>query len=60
MAALTYVVTRVARSAMTTLLIAFPCAAGLVTPTAISAAIGNGARRGALIEGGTHLEASAG
>ncbi|MFE1411655.1 hypothetical protein ACFW6F_12745 [Streptomyces sp. NPDC058746] len=45
---------------MTTLLIAFPCAAGLVTPTAISAAIGNGARRGALIEGGTHLEASAG
>jgi cation-transporting P-type ATPase C len=41
---------------MTMLLIACPCAAGLATPTAISAAIGNGARRGTLIKGGTHLE----
>ncbi|MGW0389974.1 heavy metal translocating P-type ATPase [Streptomyces sp. NPDC003042] len=56
LAALTYVVTRDARRAMTMLLIACPCAAGLATPTAISAAIGNGARRGTLIKGGTHLE----
>ncbi|GGX23758.1 heavy metal translocating P-type ATPase [Streptomyces chryseus] len=55
-AALTYVVTKDARRAMTMLLIACPCAAGLATPTAISAAIGNGARRGTLIKGGTHLE----
>ncbi|MER5969462.1 cation-translocating P-type ATPase [Streptomyces sp. NPDC002055] len=56
LAALTYAVTRDARRAMTMLLIACPCAAGLATPTAISAAIGNGARRGTLIKGGTHLE----
>ncbi|EFL18729.1 LOW QUALITY PROTEIN: cadmium-translocating P-type ATPase, partial [Streptomyces sp. C] len=56
LAAVTYVVTRDARRAMTMLLIACPCAAGLATPTAISAAIGNGARRGTLIKGGTHLE----
>ncbi|MFJ3933953.1 heavy metal translocating P-type ATPase [Streptomyces sp. NPDC090029] len=56
LAALTYAVTRDARRAMTMLLVACPCAAGLATPTAISAAIGNGARRGTLIKGGTHLE----
>ncbi|MCW7987424.1 metal ABC transporter ATPase [Streptomyces platensis subsp. clarensis] len=56
LATLTYAVTRDARRAMTMLLIACPCAAGLATPTAISAAIGNGARRGTLIKGGTHLE----
>lgn len=44
------------RRAMTMLLIACPCAVGLSTPTAISAAIGNGARRGILIKGGSHLE----
>jgi cation-transporting P-type ATPase C len=44
------------RRSMTMLLIACPCAAGLATPTAVSAAIGNGARRGILIKGGTHLE----
>ena len=41
---------------MTMLLVACPCAVGLSTPTAISAAIGNGARRGILIKGGSHLE----
>ncbi|MCV7311817.1 manganese-exporting P-type ATPase CtpC [Mycobacterium paraffinicum] len=54
--ALTLAVTGDVRRAMTMLLIACPCAVGLSTPTAISAAIGNGARRGILIKGGSHLE----
>ncbi len=58
LAALTLLVTRDVRRAMTMLLIACPCAVGLATPTAISAAIGNGARRGILIKGGAHLEAA--
>lgn len=53
------VVTRDVRRAMTMLLVACPCAVGLSTPTAISAAIGNGARRGILIKGGSHLEQAA-
>ncbi|MGM5069785.1 heavy metal translocating P-type ATPase [Rhodococcus qingshengii] len=55
---LTLLVTRDVRRAMTMLLVACPCAVGLSTPTAISAAIGNGARRGILIKGGSHLEAA--
>lgn len=58
LAALTFLITRDARRAMTMLLVACPCAAGLSTPTAINAAIGNGARRGILIKGGTHVEAA--
>ncbi|MFE0751692.1 heavy metal translocating P-type ATPase [Gordonia sp. NPDC058843] len=58
MSALTLLLTRDLRRAMTMLLIACPCAVGLSTPTAISGAIGNGARRGILIKGGSHLEAS--
>ena len=54
--ALTLAVTHDVRRAMTMLLVACPCAVGLATPTAISAAIGNGARRGILIKGGSHLE----
>ncbi|WP_173008553.1 cation-translocating P-type ATPase [Mycolicibacterium sp. P1-18] len=54
--ALSLVVTGDVRRAMTVLLVACPCAVGLATPTAISAAIGNGARRGILIKGGSHLE----
>ena len=52
--------TRDVRRAMTMLVIACPCAAGLSTPTAVSAAIGNAARRGVLIKGGVQLEAAAG
>lgn len=58
LAAMTLLVTRDVRRAMTMLLVACPCAVGLSTPTAISAAIGNGARRGILIKGGAHLEAA--
>lgn len=59
LSALTFAVTRDVRRAMTMLLVACPCAVGLATPTAISAAIGNGARRGILVKGGSHLEAAA-
>ncbi|MDT9594440.1 cation-translocating P-type ATPase [Nocardioides zeae] len=59
LAGLTFLVTRDVRRAMTMLLVACPCAVGLATPTAISAAIGNGARRGILVKGGSHLEAAA-
>ncbi len=58
LAAATLMITRDVRRAMTMLLVACPCAVGLSTPTAISAAIGNGARRGILIKGGSHLEAA--
>jgi cation-transporting P-type ATPase C len=58
LAALTWLVTGDVRRAMTMLLIACPCAVGLSTPTAVSAAIGNGASRGVLIKGGAHLEAA--
>ncbi|HEY2198898.1 MAG TPA: manganese-exporting P-type ATPase CtpC, partial [Mycobacterium sp.] len=54
--AITLALTGDVRRAMTMLLIACPCAVGLATPTSISAAIGNGARRGILIKGGSHLE----
>lgn len=56
LAGVTLLLTRDVRRAMTMLLVACPCAVGLSTPTAISAAIGNGARRGMLIKGGSHLE----
>jgi cation-transporting P-type ATPase C len=59
LAAGVFLVTRDIRRAVTMLLIACPCAAGMATPTAVSAAIGNGARRGVLIKGGTYLEAAA-
>lgn len=45
--------------ALTMLLIACPCAVGLSTPTSVSASVGNSAKRGILIRGGTFLEAAA-
>ena len=59
LAALVLLVTRDIRRALTMLLVACPCASGLATPTAVSAAIGNGARRGILIKGGRALEIAA-
>jgi cation-transporting P-type ATPase C len=58
LAALVFLLSGDVRRAMTMLLVACPCAAGLSTPTAVSAAIANAARRGVLIKGGTSLEAA--
>lgn len=56
LSAITLVLTGDVRRVMAMLLIACPCAVVRSTPTANSAAIGNGARRGILIKGGSHLE----
>ena len=59
LAAVTLLWTGDLRRAITMLVIACPCAAGLATPTAVSASIGQAARKGILIKGGTHIEAAA-
>ncbi len=53
---LTFLVTGEAFRAITILIVACPCALVLGTPTAMVAAIGNAARQGILIKGGTYLE----
>jgi cation-transporting P-type ATPase C len=59
LSAVVLILTGEIRRALTMLLVACPCAAGLATPTAVSAAIGNGAKRGILIKGGRPLEVAA-
>jgi heavy metal translocating P-type ATPase len=56
LAALIYLLTGDFKRSMTMLIVACPCAAGLSTPTAVSAALGNAARKGILIKGGSYLE----
>lgn len=51
-----FLLTGCIRRTMTILIVACPCAAGLATPTALSAAIGNAASRGILVKGGRYLE----
>lgn len=58
LASLVFLLTRDIQRTMTILIVACPCAAGLATPTAISAAMGNAARRGILVKGGCYLEAA--
>ena len=43
-------------AAMTVLVIACPCALGLATPTALTVAVGNGAKRGILFRKGSAIE----
>jgi len=54
-----YLFTKDWQRAITSLVIACPCAAGLATPTAVSASIGKAAKKGILIKGGVHLETAA-
>ncbi|MCU1277939.1 MAG: Lead, cadmium, zinc and mercury transporting ATPase [bacterium] len=59
LAGVTLLWTRDWYKAVTMLVIACPCAAGLATPTAVSASIAGAAKKGILIKGGVHLEKSA-
>jgi Cd2+/Zn2+-exporting ATPase/Cu+-exporting ATPase len=56
-AALTFAVTRDARSTISVIIVAGACGIAAGTPLAILGAIGLAARNGAIIKGGRHLEA---
>jgi cation-transporting P-type ATPase C len=56
MSVVVFAVTRNFYRAFTVLVTACPCAAAIATPTAISAAVGNAARRQMLVKGGAFIE----
>ena len=56
-AALTFMITRDARSTISVIIVAGACGIAAGTPLAILGAIGRAARQGAIIKGGIHLEA---
>ncbi len=56
-AALTFLVTKDARSTIAVVIVAGACGIAAGTPLAILGAIGRGARIGAIVKGGLHLEA---
>lgn len=56
MSLLVFAVTRNFYRAFTVLVTACPCAAAIATPTAISAAVGNAAKRNMLVKGGIFIE----
>jgi heavy metal translocating P-type ATPase len=55
-AALTFLVTRDVRSTISVVIVAGACGIAAGTPLAILGAVGQAARRGAIIKGGLHLE----
>ena len=56
MSLLVFAVTKNFYRAFTVLVTACPCAAAIATPTAISAAVGNAAKRNMLVKGGIFIE----
>lgn len=57
-AAVVFILTQDPVKTAAVLLVACPCALSMATPAAVIAGIGNGARKGIMIKGGTYLEAA--